>query len=170
MVGEKKFEGCLIFILHQNEQWNFLRRKKEIFRISPSSLLPPTCCFLLDVWQTLFNSPPDFFQTENWMKMFQGEVAEMWLAEVLGSSAWIRVCWGWRVFAGVDRPQAVKACYYGSPDTPISADIWGNFTSPFSSVLQKWAPECIFYKKPFPFDSVFQWNLVFIKRSHLNCM
>lgn len=65
------------------------------------------------------------------MRMFQGEVAEMWLAVVLRGSAWIKVCWGWRVFAGVDRPQAVQACYCGSPDalsTPVSADTCGAST------------------------------------------
>lgn len=110
VVGERKFEKCLVFILHQNEQCSFLRTKNgdiqdQSFLSSFSHLLQLTGCS-----ETLFKSLPGFFQIKNWTRIFQGEVAEMWLAVFLGGSAWIRVCWGWRGFAGVDGLQAVQAC------------------------------------------------------------
>lgn len=149
----------------------FWGERKETFRISPSALLSPTCCFLLDTNPTLFKSLPGYFQIKNWMRMFQGEVAEMWLAVVLSGSAWIKVCWGWRVFEGLTDHRLCRHATAAAlmPCLPLSL-LASVGLLPLSTVLLKLAPEYIFYKKPFAFDSIFQWKVVFIKRSQPSCI
>lgn len=72
-----------------------------------------------------------------------------------GGSVWTRVCWGLRGFAPLPtgRMQAsCRPCSHansspGALSAPICADICGSFISPLASVLQKWAPEHVFYEK-----------------------
>lgn len=136
----------------------FWGEKKETSRISPSSLLSPTSCcwYLLWMWPSPVQIPS--WPLSEWVlgQSITGSSSSKVAGSFFwGGSVWTRVCWGLRGFAPLPtgRMQAsCRPCSHansspGALSAPICADICGSFISPLASVLQKWAPEHVFYEK-----------------------
>lgn len=148
----------LVSVQCQNEQCNFLRGKKG--DIQNQSFLPSLSHLLLlvlalDVAKPCSNPFLASFRVSLGPEHHRQQQQQSGWQFFWGGSVWTRVCWGLRGFAPLPtgRMQAsCRPCSHansspGALSAPICADICGSFISPLASVLQKWAPEHVFYEK-----------------------